>query len=145
MQAVPFDETEVFIDVKVPNSAGRINRALCNKDLKNEVRSACRLQKLDSDNGKSSHTTLLVRNMREFCPKYSQECRIVLTDFINSWYATDVEDESRDSFDVSMFFFHEDGERIVIYEGIDGGVFARPTLEPLDISVTSIEVKPVPS
>ena len=110
----------------MPNSAGRVEKSLCYKDLTTIVEQACRLQKPDAGSNESSHTTLLVRNMQEFCPKFSQECRIILFDFVNSWYATDIEDVQRDTFAVSMFYFNDDGTRVVIYEGIDGSVYARP-------------------
>ena len=88
-----------------------------------------------NQNFADSHETLIIGNMKEFCPRRSLSCRIFIHNFVNSWYATDAEDFERDSFGVSMFYYLSDGTKVVIYEDTEYGVYARPKLEPLDIDL----------
>lgn len=68
-----------------------------------------------------------------------------MQDFVNSWYATDAESPERDSFDFTMFYMQDDDTKVVIYEEISAGIYARPSLKPLDITLKSLSFEPAQS
>ena len=86
-------------------------------------------------------------NIHEFCDQEDLTCRIFVEDFVNSWYATGVEDSKRDAFGFTMFFMDaQDDKKELLYDSshTEGkGVFARPTLLPLEISLESMSLMPL--
>ena len=44
-----------------------------------------------------------------------------------------------------MYYTSQEGKKVVIYQDASVGVYARPSLEPLDISLTPLSFEPNPS
>lgn len=133
----PGQENNLLLEISIPHSAGQLLKERCYSGFEEVVKDSCETTEFGS-----THDTLLVGDLSDFCPEYALYCRIYLWDFVNADYSILDKDSLRDSFTFTLFYLLPDGSRALIYSDTEGDIFAEPTLEPLEISVSSFTITP---
>ena len=134
-EALIFNDLQ--LEISMPHSAGELLKEKCYSGFEEVVKDSCETTEFGS-----SHNTLLVSSLSDFCPEYALYCRIYLWDYVNADYSILDKSSLRDSFKFTLFYPLPDGSRALVYSEIEGDTFATPILEPLEIGVTSFTITP---